>query len=61
MEQGKIWGTKHSNLYIQAMEGLSDVSAYAYEKLVTLFKENYAIMAPFENSKDGLVLKDRIT
>ena len=43
------------------MEGLGDVSAYAYEKLVTLFKENYAIVAPFENSKDGLVLKDRIT
>jgi hypothetical protein len=54
---------RHSTLYILAMElvRLGDASSEAYEKLVMLFKENLAIMAPFENARDGLGLEDRMT
>jgi hypothetical protein len=54
---------RHSTLYILAMElvRLGDASSKAYEKLVMLFKENLAIMAPFENARDGLGLEDRTT
>lgn len=39
---------RHSNLYILAMElvRLGDASSEAYEKLVTLFKQNLGVMAP---------------
>jgi hypothetical protein len=59
--RGKPVTYRHSTLYILAMElvRLGDTSSEAYEKLVGLFKENFAIMAPFENERDGLGLEDR--
>jgi hypothetical protein len=53
---GKHFTKIHSTPYIQAMElvRLEDTSAAAYEKLAGLFKENLAVMAPFEETRDGL-------
>jgi hypothetical protein len=61
--KGKPVTYRHSTLYILAMEliRLGDASSEAYEKLVVLFKENLAVMAPFENERAGLSLEDRIT
>uniref|UniRef100_A0ACD5Y531 Uncharacterized protein n=1 Tax=Avena sativa TaxID=4498 RepID=A0ACD5Y531_AVESA len=49
-------------MYVLAMElvRLSDTSAEAYDKLVSLFKNNLVEMAPFENARDGLGLEDRV-
>lgn len=60
---GKAITYRHSNLYILAMElvRLGDASSEAYVKLVSLFKENLAVMAPFEGNRDGLGLEDTMT
>jgi hypothetical protein len=36
---------------------LGDSSAEAYEKPLSLFKENLVALAPYENARDGLVSK----
>lgn len=60
---GKAVTYRHSSLYILAMElvRLGDASAEAYEKLVTLFKGNFAVMARYDDARDGLGLEDRMT
>jgi hypothetical protein len=54
---------RHSTLYILAMElvRLGDTSTEAYEKLVSIFKVDLTVMAPYENVRDGLGLEDRVT
>jgi hypothetical protein len=60
---GKNFTKRHSTLYIQAMElvRLGDTSAAAYEKLSGIFNKTLAVMAPFEDCRDGLGLEDRPT
>jgi hypothetical protein len=60
--RGKPVIYRHSTLYILAMEPvhLGDSSTEAYEKLVSIFKADLAVMAPYENVRDGLALEDRV-
>jgi hypothetical protein len=61
--KGKPVNYRHSTLYILAMElvRLGDSSSEAYEKLISMFKADLAVMAPYENVHDGLALEDRVT
>jgi hypothetical protein len=61
--RGKPVTYRHSTLYILAMElvRLGDSSSEAYEKLISMFKADLAVMAPSENVRDGLALQDRVT
>jgi hypothetical protein len=61
--RGKPVTYRHSTLYILAMElvRLGDSSSEAYEKLISMFKADLAVMAPYENVRDGLALEDRVT
>jgi hypothetical protein len=61
--KGKPVTYRHSTLYILAMElvRLGDSSSEAYEKLISMFKADLAVMAPYENVRDGLALEDRVT
>jgi hypothetical protein len=60
--RGKAMTYRHSTLYILAMElvCLGDSSSEAYEKLISMFKTDLAVMAPYENVRDGLALEDRV-
>jgi hypothetical protein len=53
--RGKAVTYRHSSLYILAMElvHLGDSSSEAYEKLVSLFEADLAVIAPFENLETG--------
>jgi hypothetical protein len=61
--RGRTVTYRHSTLYILAMElvRLGDSSTEAYEKLMSRFKKDLAVMAPYENVHDGMALEDRVT
>lgn len=52
---------RHSTLFIKALELvlLGDASVAAYERLDSIMTESLAVMAPYDDNRDGLGLEDR--
>jgi hypothetical protein len=59
--RAKSFTYRHSRIYKKALElvRLGDASVEAYEKLEGLFDNDLAIMAPYNEKRDGLGLEDR--